>query len=157
MLNKLDMRNNLVVASRFLSGKLKKIYWQDWRLRYQALADHAGNGLAARKGLMSARIWSLRERMKGRTPLSAEALENIFGFRRQTEVIGEWARRNSVWRVVIADFSKNIWATYNACHSNGLQIRCVADENPAYAGIEYRGLPIVPARRPLKAAASTGS
>ena len=57
--------------------------------------------------------------------------------------VGRWARDNRIWRVAIADLSKNIYATYNACRGNGLQVRCIAESNPAFIGLNYRGLPIL--------------
>jgi GT2 family glycosyltransferase len=143
----LDLRNNLIVAQRYLPAMLRKIYWHDWRLRYAALARGDAKWHEIQKALLSARLWRLREWIAGRPPLNDAALENIFQFRRQATAIGDWARRHSVWRVVLADFGKNIWPAYNACRSSGLQLRCIADDNPAFDGIEYRGLPIVPVRK----------
>jgi hypothetical protein len=74
-------------------------------------------------------------------------IESIFGLRRHAAMIGDWARRGSVWRVTLADFSDNLWATYNACRSSGLQIRCIADNNKAFENLSYRDLPIVTAAR----------
>jgi GT2 family glycosyltransferase len=145
--HQLDLRNNLIIAQRFLPAKLRKIYWHDWRLRYQALAERDTTRKDIVKSIARAKAWSLRESFAGRLPLSEDALEHIFGFHRQAQLVGDWARRNSVWRVVLADFGKNIWATYNACRACGLQLRCIADENPAFEQIEYRGLPIASARR----------
>jgi len=146
LVHTLDLRNNLIIAQRFLPAKLRKIYWQDWRLRYQALARGHAKWHEIQKALLSARLWRLRQSLTGRSPLDDAALENIFHFRRQAAAIGDWARRCSVWRVVLADFSKNIWPAYNAARSSGLQLRCIADDNPAFDGVEYRGLPIVSVR-----------
>jgi GT2 family glycosyltransferase len=144
----MDLRNNLIIAQRFLPGDLRRVYWEDWQQRYAAMARHGGNRAAARKAMRSAWLWRWRDMLGGgRMALPPAALESIFGFRRQSAKIGAWSRRANVWRVVLAGFSKNMWATYNACLSSGLQLRCVADENPAFEGLEYHGLPIVPNRR----------
>ena len=93
-------------------------------------------------------VVALRDRvLGGRMPLPPAAIDSIFRFREQSAKIGAWARRENVWRVVLAGFSKNMWASFNGCLSSGLQLRCVADENPAFDGLAYRGLPIVPNRR----------
>jgi len=148
MVQAMDLRNNLIIAQRFLPGDLRRIYWEDWELRYAALARHSGLRAAARKAMRSAWWWRLRDRvLGGRLPLPPAAIDSIFRFREQSAKIGAWARRENVWRVVLAGFSKNMWATFNGCLSSGLQLRCVADENPAFEGLEYRGLPIVPNRR----------
>jgi GT2 family glycosyltransferase len=144
LVRSMDLRNNLIIAQRFLPDHLRPIYWDDWRLRYEALARHFGHNRAAVKALWSGRAWAVREAFNGsRLPLDERALENIFAIRHQAKLIGDWSRRNSVWRVAIADFGKNIWATYNACHASGLQLRCVVDENPAFSELKYRGLPIL--------------
>lgn len=144
----MDLRNNLIIAQRFLPGELRRIYWEDWEQRYLALARHGGHRAAARKALRSAWWWRVRDRvMGGRMPLSPEAVDSIFGFRDQSAKIGAWARRGNIWRVVLAGLGKNMWASFNGCLSSGLQLRCVADENPAFDGLAYRGLPIVSNRR----------
>ena len=146
LVRSMDLRNNLIIAQRFLPENLAPIYWDDWRLRYEALARHFGHRRAAVKALWSARLWAARDSFTGRRlELDEGAMENIFHIRRQAKLVGDWSRRNSVWRVAIADFGKNIWATYNACHSSGLQLRCVVDENAAFSDLKYRGLPILPA------------
>ena len=143
----LDLRNNLIIAQRFLPEKLRHIYWQDWRQRYTALARGKATIFDIAKAVAGARLWSLRDSFFGRQELNEAALENIFHFRAQSALIGDWARRHSVWRVVLADFSKNIYSAYNAATCCGLQLRCIADDNPAYEGIEYRGLPIAPTHK----------
>jgi GT2 family glycosyltransferase len=141
-----ELRNNLIVAQRHFPDNLRTIYWDDWRLLYESQARFYGHGKAAMKAIWLARTWAAREAFAGgRLPLGNDAVESIFQIRQQARLVGEWARRNSVWRVAIADFGKNIWATYNACHASGLQLRCVADECPAFEGLQYRGLPIIPA------------
>jgi GT2 family glycosyltransferase len=141
--HRLDLRNNLIIARRFLPRHLAKIYGADWKLRYQAIARHSGAGKEAYKGLWGARASGFREMFKKQTHLSDQALEHIFGFRAQATAVGNWARQHAVWRVIIADFGKNIYATWNACRSCGLQIRCIADDHPAFENLEYRGLPLI--------------
>ncbi|MGD0462362.1 MAG: glycosyltransferase [Tepidisphaeraceae bacterium] len=141
------IRDHLIVASRRLPARLARIYWHDWWMREKALAAHAGHSRAAWAGYFSACLARLAQLYTAPQPISRQAIEDVFEYRRHAAMVGDWARRNSVWRVVLADFSENIWATYNACRSTGLQMRCIADSNPALAKLVYRGLPIVPANR----------
>jgi hypothetical protein len=92
-------------------------------------------------------LQSVRQIIFHPDPVGHDVLEAVFAFRTQATMIGAWARRGSVWRVVLADFTDNVWATYNACRSTGLQMRCLADNNPAFENLSYRDLPIVPANR----------
>jgi glycosyltransferase involved in cell wall biosynthesis len=142
-----QIRDQLNIATRHLPRRLAEIYWHDWRMRYQALAAHAGQGRAATAGIWWARLRSLMQIVTAPDAVSRHAIETVFEYRRHADMIGDWARRNSVWRVVLADFSDNIWATYNACRSSGLQLRCISDDNPAFDKLVYRDLPIVPASR----------
>jgi hypothetical protein len=143
----MQIRHQLLVAKRHLPPTLARAYWQDWALRYQAQANHAKQGRAVHGAIVSARLRALWQVFSAPEPVSEAAIESVFGFRRASTAIGDWARRNSVWRVVLSQFSENLWAAYNACRSSGLQMRCVADSDPAYEDLAYRGLPIVPANR----------
>ena len=96
---------------------------------------------------MLARFRSVKQSISPPEPVSPEVVESVFSFRRHAAMIGDWARRGSVWHVILADFSDNIWATFNACRSSGLQMRCIADNDPAFENLSYRDLPIVPANR----------
>jgi hypothetical protein len=133
-----EIANQLAVARWYLPAKLAMIYWEDWSLRYKALYKRTG-----RLALLRARMKGVKQMLAAPDPVSGDVLESVFGFRSQAATIGDWARRGSVWRVVLADFGDNIWATFNACRSCGLQMRCVADNNPAFENLVYRDLPIV--------------
>lgn len=115
-------------------------------MRYKALAAHAGQSRAATAGIWSAHLRSLMQVFTAPDPISRQAIETVFEYRRHADMIGD-GLRNSVWRVVLAEFSDNIWATYNACRSNGLQMRCISDDHRAFDKLVYRDLPIVPANR----------
>jgi len=142
-----DVAEQLAVAHRYLPPKLRQIYWQDWATKYRVLAAHGGQKRAGHLAVLLGRLQSIRQIITASNPVAHEVLEAVFAFRTQATMIGAWARRGSVWRVVLADFTDNVWATYNACRSTGLQMRCLADNNPAFENVSYRDLPIVPASR----------
>lgn len=137
-----EIADQLAVAHWYLPAKLAKIYWEDWAMRYKALAKGAGH-----LAVLRARMKGVKQMLAAPDPVSHEVVEAVFGFRSQAAAIGDWARRGSVWRVILADFGDNIWATYNACRSSGLQMRCILDNNSAFDGLVYRELPIVHANR----------
>ena len=83
-----------------------------------------------------------KRRPAGRT-LSPRNVEMIFGLESQAQAIATWARQNGVKRVVIADFSKNLYATYQGCDRAGLRVDAIADGEPAFAGMIYRGVPVL--------------
>jgi hypothetical protein len=142
-----EIADLLGIARRFLPENLSQIYWQDWAKKYKALASHAGQKTAGQLAPILDKWNSLRRAVPPPDPVSSEVTETVFGLRRHAAAIGDWARRGSVWRVILADFSDNLWAAYNACRSTGLQMRCLADNNPAYQNLAYRDLPIVPPNR----------
>jgi hypothetical protein len=137
-----DIANQLAVAHWYLPPKLARIYWDDWAMRLKALGKRAGQWAVIR-----ARMNGIKQMLAAPDPVSDEVTESVFGFRAQAAAIGEWARRGSVWRVVLADFGDNLWTSFNACRSSGLQMRCVADNNSAFEKLTYRELPIVHANR----------
>lgn len=141
---RLDMRNNLVLLMRHLPRRARIAYRHDWLLRYGALARHAGHAWASRLGRWAARARSPAEMLAGRQPLDGEAFEQVFQWQRQQQAVARWAKRRSVKRVAIADFGKNVFATHRACLRAGLEVACLLDDHPAYDGLRYRGLPILP-------------
>ncbi len=143
MVHRLDLRNNLILAQRYLPQPLRAIYHADWDQRYTAIARYANHGLAAQLGRWQARGWRLREMARGRQTMSSTAVESVFQLRHQAQTVASWARTHRVRRVVIADLSKNIYATWRACQEAGLQVTAIADPNPAFQGLGYRGAEVV--------------
>ena len=154
--HRMDLRNNLILVERYLPADLRPIYWADFAQRYSAIAQHVRHGKAARQALWEARLWSLREMLTGRQTLNARTVEAIFDLERQRNRIGAWARQNNIKRVVIGDFSKNLYATYSGCIEAGLRVVAIADDNPAFMCLSYRGVPVVPTA-PAFAAAADGA
>lgn len=143
MIHRLDMRNNLVVADRYLPRPLRRAIRSVWTLRYGSLAQHAGHASAALAGRCAARLQAWRECFAPRPVLAPPAVEAIFGYDRQAREVSDWAASNHIRRVLIADFGKNIHATWFACRAAGLCALAVVDDHPAFASIRYRSLPIV--------------
>jgi GT2 family glycosyltransferase len=143
LVHRMDLRNNLILVERFLPKPLRGPYRQDWQHRYAALARHDGHADAAKTAMFEALVWSRRERTVGRQTLDESALETVFGFRAQAEAVAAWQRLHGVRRVVIADFGKNVYATWHACGAAGMEVVALADERDAFAGMSYRRVPIL--------------
>ena len=141
--HRMDLRNNLILVERYLPKPLRRLYRHDWVRRYTALARHDGQHAAAKKGLYEALVWSRRERTVGRQTLGERTLEEVFGFRAQAAAVAAWKQRQGVKRVAIADLSKNLYTTYAACHSAGLEVVAVLDHRAAFHRQNYRRLPVV--------------
>ena len=143
LVHKMDLRNNLILVERYLPRALRRAYRHDWVQRYSALARHDGHGEAAKSAMFEALVWARRERSVGRQTLDDATLETIFGFRAQAEAVAAWQRQHGVRRVVIGDFAKNVYATWLACREAGMEVVAVADDRDAFAGMHYRGVPIL--------------
>ena len=138
-----DARNNLIVAHRYLTGDARQEYVEDWSQRYLLLAEAGGADCleAAQEGLAEGLAFCRGPDLRPQ-PLNDLAFEAVFEWRRQARRVARWAERQGVRRVAIADWSKNILATWRACRAAGLDVRCVVDAHPAFAGRAYRGIPV---------------
>lgn len=139
-IHRLDLRNNLIVAHRYLPRDLRRQYQRDWADRYTAIARHKGFASAARRGRWEAFFWSLREPF----PKTARpaTIETVFELNKQSQTIAQWSKQHSIRRAVIADYSKNIYATHRACLGAGIDIQAITDNSPAFTGLSYRGVRI---------------
>lgn len=141
--HRMDLRNNLILAERYLPRGLRRVYRHEWLQRYAALARAAGEHEAITQAIAEARQWARRERDAGRQTLGVPVIERVFQLERQRALIDRWAVDHRVERVVIADYAKNLFAAWSACDALGIEVAAIADPNPAYAGLTYRGTPIV--------------
>lgn len=143
LVHRMDVRNNLILVERYLPESLRRHYWHDWLRRYAALARHDGHEAAAKRGFAEALVWARRESEVGRQTLDDPTVEQVFGLRSQAQAVEEWKKLHGLRTVVIADFSKNIYATYAACGLASLDVRALTDDRAAFTGSHYRGLPIL--------------
>jgi GT2 family glycosyltransferase len=144
LVHRMDLRNNLIVAERFLPKPLRQIFKTDWAMRYTAIAKQNDHAAAARQGRREATWWGIKEALRGRQTLDDVAVERVFGLQKQIDAVADWADCNGIKRVAIAEFSKNLFATFNACLRAGLEVVHVIDDGPAFWGLNYRGVTVVP-------------
>lgn len=144
LIHRMDMRNNLILLSRYLPRQLRREYRSDWAQRYASLSKHAGFAPAARRGRIEAVRWQLAERLRGQPhALGPHAVESVFQLQSQAQMVAQWKVEHGIDRVLIADFGKNLYATWRAVKQSGASITAIADENPAFARNRYRGLSIL--------------
>ncbi len=144
LIREMDLRNNLIVARRFLPTKLRRAYRHDWLRRYAAIARADDHGNIVGPAIRAAREWAATDRAAGRKPVGADALETILRLDHTARSVARFIAETGARRVALADFGKNIFAAYSACITAGVAIVCLADDAPAYRGMNYRGIPIVP-------------
>ena len=141
---RMNLRNNLILCERYLPRPLRKAYRQDWIRRYALLARHGNHDGAANAALKEARIWARREANVGRKPLDANVLESIFQLKAQRDAVAGWAKAHDIQRVCIADWGKNLFATWQACRGANLQIETILENDSTFANASYRNIPITP-------------
>lgn len=140
---KMDLRNNLILVERFFPAAYRRVYRKDYLQRYAAFARHHGHAKVMGQALAEARVWAAHERTTGRQTLSPATLETVLQWGQQKRRVAEWAERLQLRRVVIADHSKNLFATFRAAHRSGLTITAIAENHPALVGKPYRGVPVI--------------
>ncbi len=138
-----DLRNNLLLAERFLPRRLRVEYRRDWIQRYTAIARAHGHARVARRARAQAWWWARREQLDGRQTLSPAVIETLFELERQAVAVRQWAGMNGVKRIALADLGKNIYATWRAARQAGLDIAAIANQAPAFAGLRYRGIEVL--------------
>ena len=146
---KMDLRNNLILVERFFPPAYRRAYRKDYVQRYAAFARHEGHTAAMSEAIAEARQWAARERDRGRQTLPPAVLETLLMWGEQKREVAAWARDHAIRRVVIADFSKNLYATFRAAGRAGLRVEAIADNHPAFAGASYRGVRVRPDREAL--------
>lgn len=147
--HRMDLRNNLILVERYLPADLRPIYRRDVTQRYSALARKEGCSLAAIQARIEGAIWRVREHFSGRQTLSDNTVETLYQLDAQARLVSEWAALYQPKRVILADFSKNLYATYQAARRANLEIAAIADDNAAFAGLTYRGIPVLPVAEAL--------
>lgn len=141
--SRLDLKHNLIVAARYLPAPFDEIYWDDFAARYKAIMVANGFAVDFDETLSEAEAYALDPHLLRRQRMSDDAFEAMFSHRSQLRQVSDWSRANNIRRVAIADVSKNLYATHQACRRLGLEIMTVIDERPAFAGLTYRHVPVV--------------
>lgn len=140
---RLDMRNNLMLATRYLPRHWVLPFGIDWAQRYWWIAAAKGKGhrFAAFRGLIEA---VFRSALPGhRRPIGLAAFETFsmnVSIRRRMD---QAKFRYRLQSIVLIDVGKNILPFYRAAKTAGLRIIAIADSKLAAPGRKYRGVPVV--------------
>ncbi len=141
---RLDLRNNLVLLDRWFAAPLGDMLREDWLARYTALLAYAGDAVDVAAVVAESRAYvGEAPRASAPTPLGPGAIEALFCFKAIEQGLGAWAERCGVRRVVLLGYSKTLWPVWWACAALGLEVVAVADDGPAFAGLDYRGAAVM--------------
>lgn len=141
--SRLDLKHNLIVAARYLPAPFDQIYWDDFADRYRAIMTANGFVADFEATISEAEQYVFDPAKLARQRLNDDAFEAMFAHHAQLTAVRSWAQANRIRRVAIADVSKNLYATYQACRRTGLEIAAILDDRPAFIGSEYRRVPVV--------------
>ncbi len=141
LIHQMDLRNNLLLLHRYLPRGPRRIYRRDWLRRYAMIARHEGHTKVIAEAVKSARAMARRQEGMFRE-LSPALIERVFDLRSQRDAVKRWAMRHGIRRAVIADYSKNLFATWSAAGEAGVKTVAIADESDAFVGAVYRGVPV---------------
>jgi GT2 family glycosyltransferase len=140
---RLDMRNNLMVATRYFPRHWVLPFAIDWTRRYWWIAASKGwrHQLAAARGALEGICRSLLPRHRRPVGLAGfETFAMVVGIRRRME---QARNRHGFQSVVLVDVGKNILPFFLAARVNGIRVVAIADSKLAAPGRSYRGVPVV--------------
>jgi GT2 family glycosyltransferase len=137
---RLDVRNNLVVALKYLPRDWGRAFAMDWSRRYYRIAASKRQRLAFALGYAEGMIRSLASGV--RSPVSADVFERFARIRQIRAELRYAKREHGLKSVLLVDYGKNILPYWLAAKKLGLNIVAVADNKLAGA-CAYRGIPIV--------------
>lgn len=138
---RLDVRNNLVLASRHFPEKWVRPFAMDWMKRYYFIAAAKGHRTAYFAGLAQglARVIVSTKRKA----VADETFER-FAMIDETERRLRLAQRQLNLRsVLFVDLGKNILPFWMAAQACNLNVVAIADRNLGKSKRRYRGIPIV--------------
>lgn len=140
--HELDVRNNLYIAHRYMPDPLRETYIRHWRTRYAALAANAEYPEAGPTGEVAAAAM-IGEIPASAKPADARTINAILEVERQRRMMTAWSAEHTVRRLAIADFGKNLPATWMGCTEGNLDVLVILDSAPAFQGMHHEGIPVI--------------
>lgn len=138
-----DIRNNLLVAARYLPRPFNYVYRRDWCQRYRWMSQRDGHLAAHRRGLAAGTLWAVRDRWAYRARRLAPApLERFFSWDRIESKMRD-LRATGAGRVIFAELGKNVFAFYRGARLAGIEVAAIGDDRLAGPNRRYRGVPVV--------------
>jgi GT2 family glycosyltransferase len=121
-----DVRNNLVLITRYFPRKWVIPFVKDWMRRYRLIAMAKGHELAYYRGLIGGLLRTLRP--SNRRPVDATTFEKLVRLNETELRLARAVKEHGLKRVLFVDFGKNMLPFYLAAQKCGLEIVAIADE-----------------------------
>jgi GT2 family glycosyltransferase len=138
---RLDVRNNLVLATRHFPDEWVRPFAMDWMKRYYFVAAAKGHRRAYFAGLaqgLARVVFSAR-----RKAIAAETFERFARMREIERRLRQAKEQLNLRRVLFVVLGKNILPFWLAARACDIQIVAIADRNLGNAGRRYRAIPII--------------
>lgn len=137
---RLDVRNNIIVAHRYLPGPWRRKVLRDWLRRYWLIARTKKHRVAFFRGLVSG---TLRSFCELHTPVDPDVFERFTRMHQIATRLRGARKEHGFSTVLLVDLGKNVLPYWLAARECGIQIVAIADNRLAGGGRKYRGIPIV--------------
>jgi GT2 family glycosyltransferase len=136
---RLDVRNNFILALRYLPKQWRMRFAWDWMRRYYHIAAMKGQRSAFLIGLMQGARRCVES--SKRQTIGEIVFERFTRMQEIEQQMTKIAGQSATQTVLLIDYGKNILPYYLAAMKCGLNIVAIADNR--LAGGTYRGIPIV--------------
>jgi GT2 family glycosyltransferase len=136
----LDVRNNLVLITRYFPKRWVVPFAKDWLRRYRLIALAKGHEMAYYKGLFAG-LWRTMK-PSNRRPVDDATFEKLVRINETELRLARATQEHGLKRVLFIDFGKNILPFYLAAKKCGLEVVAIADERLGQHGRRYRRIPI---------------
>lgn len=137
----LDVKNNLVLITRYFPEEWVFPFAMDWMRRYAIIARAKGHTRAYLKGIVQGIAQSVCR--TDRTPIASGTFEAFAKIDQIETRMRELKKSMSCQHVLFIDLGKNMLAYWLAAQRCGLTVVAIADPKLASTGKRYRGTPIV--------------
>jgi GT2 family glycosyltransferase len=137
---RLDVRNNFIVATRYIPDRWATSFTVEWMRRYYRIAKTKKQRTAFFAGLIQGVLRSMR--MDHRRPVSDEVFDRFARINEIEQRMREWTDRLGLWSVLFVDLGKNLLPYWLAAQKCGLKVVGIADNRLCGTG-KYRGVPVL--------------
>ncbi len=137
---RLDVRNNFIVANRYVPEPWRRAFRNDWLRRYWLMAKSNRQRASFVRGLVGG---ALRSLFDPRSPVDPDVFEQFTRMQQIATRLRYTHRELGFSSVLLIDLGKNILPYWLAAREIGLNVVAIADNRLSGAGRKYRGVPVV--------------
>lgn len=138
---RLDVRNNLVLITRYFPRQWVLPFANDWLRRYRLIAASKGHEIAYYRGLLGGLLRTMRP--SNRRPVDDATFEKLVRLEDTALRMARAVYAHRLKRICFVDFGKNMLPYYLAAQRCGVQVVAIADERLGGDKRTYRKIPLL--------------